>query len=95
MIWVNLNSGDGWFSNIRTALRRVRRDAPTFLDVFYCICLVTLLLVADIFYLSKKHSKELKDLSSLHTREMFEMNTKFKEQVKKIFQNAVKFVSHP
>ena len=67
---------------MRTALRRVRRDAPTFVDIFYCLLLITLLLVVDIFYISNKHTKELRELSSLHHSEMVTMNAKFKEQVR-------------
>lgn len=58
-----------------------RRDAPTFLDVFYVVALVAVLLVVDVFYIGHKHSNELKKMSSLHNEEMMEMHGRFQEQV--------------
>ncbi|CBY23926.1 unnamed protein product [Oikopleura dioica] len=78
--------GEGWMANFKTSLRRVRRDAPTFLDVFYVVALVAVLLVVDVFYIGHKHSYELKKMSSLHNEEMMEMHGRFQEQVKKVNQ---------
>ena len=48
-------SGDGYITSFRAALRRVRRDAPHFLDVFYIVTLICVLLMVDIVYIGKKH----------------------------------------
>ncbi|CAG5091522.1 Oidioi.mRNA.OKI2018_I69.PAR.g13098.t1.cds [Oikopleura dioica] len=78
--------GEGFIASWKTSLRRVRRDAPTFLDVFYVVALVAVLLVVDVFYIGHKHSNELKKMSALHNEEMMEMHARFQEQVKKVNQ---------
>lgn len=48
-------SGDGYIASFRAAIRRVRRDAPHFLDVFYIVALICILLMVDIAYIGNKH----------------------------------------
>ena len=84
--------GEGCIANIRNSLRRVRRDAPTFVDMFMCLTIIVILLAADVVYLSNKHTTELQDISSLHHSEMVGMNTKFKQQVCALFRSTYRTV---
>ena len=78
---------DRGFSTLIHSLFSFRRDAPTFLDVFYVVALVAVLLVVDVFYIGHKHSNELKKMSALHNEEMMEMHARFQEQVNFAFEN--------
>lgn len=64
-------------SRLGKSFRKVQKDSPIVIELFIAVCILCILLIADVLWLGAAHRREMKAIKESHLRDV----DKFRKQV--------------